>query len=204
MEDNQETQATEATEVEDNPSADEETKGGVNSDKVVEKLQKRIGKEQSEKNDYAKQLEEANKQLEELKKGKSVSKLSEAEKAKQADAEKDNKIKALETKLKLAESTQQTDAVFKEAGLNVGNDVLSMVVNTDDEKTYANAKALIDFANTIRSETKQTFLKGNTPTATGKPVKTFTAEEFNQMSYAEKAKLAKENPENFSKLLGGH
>lgn len=194
-----ETGATES----DNEAKDVEQDTGVDSDKIVEKLQKRIGKEQSEKNDYAKQLADAQKQLEELKKAKSVSKLSEEEKAKQAASEKDNHIKELETKLKLAESTQQTDAVFKEAGLNVGSDVLGMVVNTDDEKTYANAKALIDFANTIRTETKQEFLKGKTPTATGKTVKSVTAEDFAKMTYAEKAKLYNENPENFMKLTGG-
>lgn len=194
-----ETGATES----DNEAKDSEQDTGVDSDKIVEKLQKRIGKEQSEKNDYAKQLADAQKQLEELKKAKSVSKLSEEEKAKQAASEKDNHIKELETKLKLAESTQQTDAVFKEAGLNVGSDVLGMVVNTDDEKTYANAKALIDFANTIRTETKQEFLKGKTPTATGKTVKSVTAEDFAKMTYAEKAKLYNENPENFMKLTGG-
>lgn len=187
----------------DNEAKDAEQDTGVDSDKIVEKLQKRIGKEQSEKNDYAKQLADAQKQLEELKKAKSVSKLSEEEKAKQASSEKDNHIKELETKLKLAESTQQTDSVFKEAGLNVGSDVLGMVVNTDDEKTYANAKALIDFANTIRTETKQEFLKGKTPTATGKTVKSVTAEDFAKMTYAEKAKLHNENPENFMKLTGG-
>lgn len=194
-----ETGATES----DNEAKDVEQDTGVDSDKIVEKLQKRIGKEQSEKNDYAKQLADAQKQLEELKKAKSVSKLSEEEKAKQASSEKDNHIKELETKLKLAESTQQTDSVFKEAGLNVGSDVLGMVVNTDDEKTYANAKALIDFANTIRTETKQEFLKGKTPTATGKTVKSVTAEDFAKMTYAEKAKLYNENPENFMKLTGG-
>ena len=187
----------------DNEAKDAEQDTGVDSDKIVEKLQKRIGKEQSEKNDYAKQLADAQKQLEELKKAKSVSKLSEEEKAKQAASEKDNHIKELETKLKLAESTQQTDAVFKEAGLNVGSDVLGMVVNTDDKKTYANAKALIDFANTIRTETKQEFLKGKTPTATGKTVKSVTAEDFAKMTYAEKVKLYNENPENFMKLTGG-
>lgn len=190
------------TETETETKENEEGQG-VDSDKIVEKLQKRIGKEQSEKNDYAKQLAEAQKQLEEFKNGKSVHKLSENEKAKKVAAEKDNQIKELETKLKLAESTQQTDAVFKEAGFNVGSDVLNMVVNTDDEKTYANAKALIDFANSIRTDTKQEFLKGKTPTASGKPVKTVSVDEFNKMTYLEKAELAKNNPENFRKLTGG-
>lgn len=194
----------ETTENEQSTSEGTENESEVNSDKVVEKLQKRIGKEQSEKNDYAKQLAEAQKQIEELKNGNSVSKLSEKEKAKKAETEKDNHIKELETKLKIAESTQQTDAVFKEAGLNVGTDVLSMVVNTDDEKTYSNAKALIDFANNVRTETKKEFLKGKTPTTAGSVVKTVSLDEFNQMSYADKAKLAQENPENFNKLLGGH
>lgn len=164
MEENQEAPVTtenKTTEPEDNKpaeTAEQQEDKDVDSSKVVDKLKKRIGKEQSEKNDYAKQLVEAQKQLEEFKKAKSVSKLSEEDKAKQAATEKDNQIKALENKLKLAESTQQTDSVFKEAGLKVNSNVLGMVVSTDDDKTYSNAKALIDFANTIRNETKQEFL----------------------------------------------
>lgn len=137
MEENQEAPVTtenRTTEPEDNKPAktvEQQEDKNVDSSKVVDKLKKRIGKEQSEKNGYAKQLAEAQKQLEEFKKAKSVSKLSEEDKAKQAATEKDNQIKELENKLKLAESTQQTDSVFKEAGLKVDSNVLGMVVSTD-------------------------------------------------------------------------
>lgn len=203
---NKETQATENTEqTETNQQENENKETGIDSDKVVEKLQKRLGKEQAEKNTYAEQLKAAQTELEKYKNGKgTVEKLSEEDKAKKAQDESKKKIQELETKLQLAETTKQTDQVFKDAGLSVGDDVLGMVVSPDSDKTYANAKALIELVNSTREETRKEFLKGRTPKASGSPVKSVKQAEFNKMTYAEKAQLAKENPENFMKLTGGH
>ena len=139
----------------------------VDSDKIVEKLKKRIGKEQASKHDLEKQLKDAQAEIERIKSGKSVKKLSDEDKAKKASDEKDAKIAELEAKLARNEAIKQTAEVFKESGLNVSDKVLDMVVATDDEKTYANVQTLIEFAQSIQSDTKKGMLKGHTPRQNG-------------------------------------
>lgn len=175
----------------------------IDADKALAKLQKRIGKEQAEKNDYKSQLEAAKKQLEALKSGKSIKDMSDEDKKKQDEAEKDKQIKALQAKLHRTEVAQSTRDVLSEAGLAVTPDVLNMIVVDDDKATYANAKALIDFANAQQEVGRTALLKGRTPKASGKPAKAISAEAFDKMSFAERAKLAKDDPEQFKKLTGG-
>lgn len=134
----------------------------VDSDKIVEKLKKRIGKEQASKHDLEKQLKDAQAEIERIKSGKSVE-----DKAKKASDEKDAKIAELEAKLARNEAIKQTAEVFKESGLNVSDKVLDMVVANDDEKTYANVQTLIEFAQSIQSDTKKGMLKGHTPRQNG-------------------------------------
>lgn len=139
----------------------------VDSDKIVEKLKKRIGKEQASKHDLEKQLKDAQAEIERIKSGKSVKKLSDEDKAKKASDEKDAKIAELEAKLARNEAIKQTAEVFKESGLNVSDKVLDMVVANDDENTYANVQTLIEFAQSIQSDTKKGMLKGHTPRQNG-------------------------------------
>lgn len=139
----------------------------VDSDKIVEKLKKRIGKEQASKHDLEQQLKDAQAEIERIKSGKSVKKLSDEDKAKKASDEKDAKIAELEAKLARNEAIKQTAEVFKESGLNVSDKVLDMVVANDDEKTYANVQTLIEFAQSIQSDTKKGMLKGHTPRQNG-------------------------------------
>lgn len=139
----------------------------VDSDKIVEKLKKRIGKEQASKHDLEKQLKDAQAEIERIKSGKSIKKLSDEDKAKKASDEKDAKIAELEAKLARNEAIKQTAEVFKESGLNVSDKVLDMVVANDDEKTYANVQTLIEFAQSIQSNTKKGMLKGHTPRQNG-------------------------------------
>ena len=148
----------------DTPEDDEKK---VDSDKIVEKLKKRIGKEQASKHDLEKQLKDAQAEIERIKSGKSVKKLSDEDKAKKASDEKDAKIAELEAKLARNEAIKQTAEVFKESGLNVSDKVLDMVVANDDEKTYANVQTLIEFAQSIQSDTKKGMLKGHTPRQNG-------------------------------------
>lgn len=148
----------------DTPEDDEKK---VDSDKIVEKLKKRIGKEQASKHDLEKQLKDAQAEIERIKSGKSIKKLSDEDKAKKASDEKDAKIAELEAKLARNEAIKQTAEVFKESGLNVSDKVLDMVVANDDEKTYANVQTLIEFAQSIQSDTKKGMLKGHTPRQNG-------------------------------------
>ncbi|WP_191993319.1 capsid assembly scaffolding protein Gp46 family protein [Limosilactobacillus reuteri] len=142
------------------------------ADKLVDKLQKRIGKEQVSKNSYKDRLAKAEAKIKELQVDKSVKEMSYEDKAKQAEDEKDKTIKDLQAKLARQTSIAETDKVFKEAGLSVSDDVLNMVVTTNDKQTYANAKALIDYTNQVQETVRKSYLKGSTPKVTGQHVVT--------------------------------
>lgn len=142
-----------------------------NSDEIVSKLQKRIGKEQASKNDYKDRLEKAEAKIKELTAGKLVKQLSD-DKAKNEADEKDKTIKELQAKLARQTSLNETDKVFKEAGLKVDDDVLNMIVTNDDKQTYANAQALINYTNKVQEEVRKSFLKGATPKHNGQHVVT--------------------------------
>ena len=143
-----------------------------NSDEIVSKLQKRIGKEQASKNDYKDRLEKAEAKIKELTAGKSVKQLSDDDKAKNEADEKDKTIKELQAKLARQTSLNETDKVFKEAGLKVDDDVLNMIVTNDDKQTYANAQALINYTNKVQEEVRKSFLRGATPKHNGQHVVT--------------------------------
>ena len=157
--------------------AQNKTENGTKSqefdaDKLVDKLQKRIGKEQASKNSYKDRLAKAEAKIKELQAGKSVKQMSDDDKTKQAEDDKDKTIKDLQAKLARQTSIAETDKVFKEAGLSVGDDVLNMVVTTNDKQTYANAKALIDYTNQVQETVRKSYLKGSTPKVTGQHVVT--------------------------------
>jgi hypothetical protein len=205
-----ETTETEET-VETKPSTEADQTETVNddqavdSDKVVDKLKHRIGKEQAEKNSALDQVKELKAKLADYESGKvNVKKLSDDDKKKQEQVAKDTELQNLRDKVKIMEASQQTDEVFKEAGLSVSKDVLAMVVSAKDETTLSNAKTLIDFANEIKETTRQEYMKGSTPKVNGKPVDTDVSQkQFDLMTMAQKVNLQAKNPELFKKLIGG-
>lgn len=144
----------------------------LDGDKLVKKLQKRIGKEQNEKHSLQDQLDKANEKIKQLQSGKSIKEMSDEEKAKKAEDDKDKTIASLRAQITRRDNIKQTDEVFKEAGLNVDDDVLNMVVVDDDKQTYANVQALIKFVNTIQDNVKKEYLKGSTPRNNGNPTMT--------------------------------
>lgn len=179
------------------PKKDGTDSKGFDSDEIVSKLQKRIGKEQASKNDYKDRLAKAEAKIKELTSAKSVKQLSDEDKAKNEADEKDKTIKNLQAKLARQTSLVETDKVFKDAGLNVGDDVLNMIVTTDDEKTYANAQALIDYTNRVQEDVRKSFLKGSTPKVTGQH--TVTKAEIDSIKDPdERRKAIKENLELFN------
>ena len=174
MDDNKNTEVEKqnVTETEEQPKNDgTDSKEGkqLDGDKLVKKLQKRIGKEQNEKHSLQDQLDKANEKIKQLQSGKSIKDLSDEDKAKKAESDKDKKIASLEAQITRRDNIKQTDEVFKEAGLNVSDDVLNMVVVDNDKQTYANVQALIKYTNQIQSGVKRDLLKGSTPKINGKP-----------------------------------
>lgn len=160
---------TETEEQPKNDGTDSKKEKQLDGDKLVKKLQKRIGKEQNEKHSLQDQLDKANEKIKQLQSGKSIKDLSDEDKAKKAESDKDKKIASLEAQITRRDNIKQTDEVFKEAGLNVSDDVLNMVVVDNDKQTYANVQALIKYTNQIQSGVKRELLKGSTPKINGKP-----------------------------------
>ena len=174
MDDNKNTEVekqnvTETEEQPKNDGTDSKEEKQLDGDKLVKKLQKRIGKEQNEKHSLQDQLDKANEKIKQLQSGKSIKDLSDEDKAKKAESDKDKKIASLEAQITRRDNIKQTDEVFKEAGLNVSDDVLNMVVVDNDKQTYANVQALIKYTNQIQSGVKRDILKGSTPKINGKP-----------------------------------
>ena len=174
MDDNKNTEVekqnvTETEEQPKNDGTDSKKEKQLDGDKLVKKLQKRIGKEQNEKHSLQDQLDKANEKIKQLQSGKSIKDLSDEDKAKKAESDKDKKIASLEAQITRRDNIKQTDEVFKEAGLNVSDDVLNMVVVDNDKQTYANVQALIKYTNQIQSGVKRELLKGSTPKINGKP-----------------------------------
>lgn len=174
MDDNKNTEVekqnvTETEEQPKNDGTDSKEEKQLDGDKLVKKLQKRIGKEQNEKHSLQDQLDKANEKIKQLQSGKSIKDLSDEDKSKKAESDKDKKIASLEAQITRRDNIKQTDEVFKEAGLNVSDDVLNMVVVDNDKQTYANVQALIKYTNQIQSSVKRELLKGSTPKINGKP-----------------------------------
>lgn len=174
MDDNKNTEAQEqqVTEQPKDTGTDPKEDKQLDGDKLVKKLQKRIGKEQNEKHSLQDQLDKANAKIKELQSGKPIKNLPDEDKAKKAEDEKDKEIASLRAQITRRDNIKQTDEVFKEAGLTVGDDVLNMVVVDDDQQTYANVQALIKYTNQIQSGVKKELLKGSTPRNNGKPTMT--------------------------------
>lgn len=169
---NTETQEQQVTEQPKDAGTDPREDKQLDGDELVKKLQKRIGKEQNEKHSLQDQLDKANAKIKELQSGKSIKNLSDEDKDKKAEDEKDKEIASLRAQITRRDNIKQTDEVFKDAGLTVGDDVLNMVVVDDDKQTYANVQALIKYTNQIQSGVKKELLKGSTPRNNGKPTMT--------------------------------
>lgn len=151
----------------------------LDGDKLVKKLQKRIGKEQNEKHSLQDQLDKANAKIKELQSGKANKDSLDIEATMSKENEKDKEIASLRAQIARRDNIKQTDEVFKEAGLTVSDDVLNMVVVDDEKQTYANVQALIKYTNQIQSGVKKDLLKGSTPRTNGKP--TMTKDEINKI-----------------------
>ncbi|MFR3361800.1 MAG: scaffolding protein [Enterococcus canintestini] len=196
---------TETTETEET-AAEETTEKELDSEKVVEKLQKRLASKTAAEKETKTQLDQALARIKELENAgkKGVKTLSDEEKAIKAQEEKDAEIAKLKSQIKIAESTQQADEVLKEAGLAVGKDILALVVAEDDTQTLANVKALITYTQDQQAKWEVRRNTGTTPKRTINNQNTVTQEQFDAMPYAQKSALASSNPELFKKLTGGY
>ena len=143
----------------------------VDTNKIISKLKGRISKEQKSKHDLQQENEALKKQLEQyadLQSGKSIKDLSDEEKAKKADSDKDKRIAELEATIKRNNALRETQEIFTESGLNVSNEVLEMVVADDAKTTLANATAITNLIEDVKEATRKELLAGKTPQNFGK------------------------------------
>jgi len=186
---------------------EEQQEQSTDNDKIVEKLQKRIGKEQAEKNETKTQLEQALARIEELEKGgkKSIKEKSDEEKAADLQKEKDDEIAALKAQIKLSNITSEADEVLKESGIALKSEELALLVDVDEEKTYSNVKTFLNLLDNQRSQWEKARNTGVTPrkvpTGTGNKV---TKESFDRMTASERAELFKNDPQTFKHITGGN
>lgn len=143
---------------------DQEAKS-VDPEKVIEKLQKRIGKEQADKNETKTQLEQALARIEELEKGgkKSIKEKSDEEKAADIQKEKDDEIAALKAQIKLSNITSEADEVLKESGIALKAEELALLVDVDEEQTFSNIKTLLGLLENQRVQWEKERNTGVTP-----------------------------------------
>ena len=78
---------------------------------------------------------------------------------------------------------------------------IDLIVTDKAESTQANAKALLDMVERIKSSVRNDLLKGTTPKTGGPQVKTPSESQFDKMSYSERLQLKSENPELYSQLV---
>ena len=137
----------------------------VDPEKVIEKLQKRIGKEQADKNETKTQLEQALARIEELEKGgkKSIKEKSDEEKAADLQKEKDDEIAALKAQIKLSNITSEADEVLKESGIALKAEELALLIDVDEEKTYSNVKTFLGLLENQRVQWEKERNTGVTP-----------------------------------------
>ena len=168
----------------------------VDTNKIISKLKGRISKEQKSKHDLQQENEALKKQLEQyadLQSGKSIKDLSDEEKAKKAESDKDKRIAELEATIKRNKALRETQEIFTESGLNVSNEVLEMVVADDAKTTLANATAITNLIENVKEATRKELLAGKTPQNFGKPK--MTKEEI--MGIADPIERRKKMSENW-------
>ncbi|MGO2678014.1 MAG: capsid assembly scaffolding protein Gp46 family protein [Lactococcus lactis] len=194
------------SETETETNEEEQQEQSTDNDKIVEKLQKRIGKEQAEKNETKTQLDQALARIEELEKDdkKSVKEKSDEEKAAELQKAKDDEIASLKAQIKISNITSQADEVLKESGIALSAAELGLLVDVDEEKTYSNVKTFLNLLDNQRSQWEKARNTGTTPKRVPGNVISVDKEKFDSMTYAEKAELAKSNPDEFKKLTGGY
>lgn len=166
--DNEEIKATETQDNVESVEEDVQDKKPVDADKLAAKFKKRISKEQEAKHQALEEIKALKAELAEYKQNdKSIKELSDEEKAKQAEDEKDRRIQELEGKLARNEALKEAKQVFDEAELAVPDDVLDMVVVNDNKQTVANVAAITNFIGKVREDTRKELLAGRTPRSLG-------------------------------------
>lgn len=137
-------------------------------------------------------------------------KADEAEKLKQMNYEQkakyeqdkaNNRIKELEAELTRKGLEQEATAILQKKGIKVTSDVLSFCVKDDAEKTQQAVNTFVETIDELVNTRVTETLKGRTPKrVTNENV--LSKEEFDNLSYSQKAELFTQNPILYNELKG--
>lgn len=183
----------------DNPGAEnheshEETKT-FTQEEVDKIVQKRVGRALRDKEA---EIEKAQTEAAKLAKMNTEQKQAYAlEQAQKAREEAEAKLHRYEMK-----SEVQKQIAEKGITTQIPDTILSMVITDKAESTEENCQSMVDFLNAFAEDIRTGVLKGSTPRKNGEQA-TVAKNDFDRMTYVEKAKIYEENPELFKQLLGG-
>ncbi|WP_256463847.1 DUF4355 domain-containing protein [Vagococcus sp. CY52-2] len=94
--------------------------------------------------------------------------------------------------------------MLSEQKIPITDDIVSYFVSEDAESTKKGVEALTAYVNNLQEQWEIARNTGKTPKKVAGNTQTVTVEQFNAMTYSEKAELARNNPEEFNKITGGH
>lgn len=144
--------------------------------KQIEKMRKRIDREVGQRKaseDLNDKLKEQVKTLTEKLNSQNKSKKDDTDNPELSEFKKENDN--LKAQLIRRDQMDTVAQQFSEAGVIVPKEVLKLVVPSgiDEKQVSANMKALSSFYDAVVKQTKQEFLKGETPAITGSDTKPF-------------------------------
>lgn len=137
---NPDTQDNDGTQENDSSKGDTDK-----NEKVISKLRERVGHEQSKKNELQDQLTKVQQELAELKDG------GKKEKAKTPEQ---LEVENLKKQIARRDTIDQTLDVFRDNGLSIPKDIVSMLVVDNSDKTIDNANKLLDFVTQVKTDTE--------------------------------------------------
>lgn len=153
--------------------------------KQIEKMRKRIDREVGQRKaseDLNNKLKEQVKTLTEKLNSQNESKKDDTDNPELNEFKKENDN--LKAQLVRRDQMDTVAQQFSEAGVIVPKEVLKLVVPSgiDEKQVSANMKALSSFYDAVVKQTKQEFLKGETPAITGTDTKPFDRVKVREIS----------------------
>lgn len=133
-----------------------------------------------------------------------LAKMNAEQKALHEKEQLEKRIAEYEKKENIREMEKEARKMLSEQKIPITDDIVSYFVSEDAESTKKGVEALTAYVNNLQEQWEIARNTGKTPKKVAGNTQTVTVEQFNAMTYAEKAELAKNNPEEFNKITGGH
>lgn len=133
-----------------------------------------------------------------------LAKMNAEQKAQHEKEQLEKRIAEYEKKENIREMEKEARKMLSEQKIPITDDIVSYFVSEDAENTKKGVEVLVAYVNNLQEQWEIARNTGKTPKKVSGNTQTVTTEQFNAMTYAEKAELAKNNPEEFNKITGGH